>query len=156
IRTAASAKLPWSTHVFSPAVSVTASPQRQLLLWVLVVLGIVWTVSAYFIMRAISREIRVARLQSDFVAAVSHEFRSPLSSLRQISEMLAEDRLPSEKVRRESYGVLARESERLHHLVEDLLDFGRFDAGRAVYHFEPLELRGFLQVLVADFRQHVA
>jgi signal transduction histidine kinase len=99
--------------------------------------------------------MRVARLQSDFVAAVSHEFRSPLSSLRQISEMLADDRLSSEKARRESYTVLARESDRLHHLVEDLLDFGRFDAGRAVYHFEPLELRGFLQVLIADFQERI-
>jgi signal transduction histidine kinase len=157
IRTAPSSKLPWSMHVFSaPPVTVALSPQRQLLLWVLGVLGMVWTVSAYFIMRAISREIRVARLQSDFVAAVSHEFRSPLSSLRQISEMLAEDRLPSDNARRESYGVLARESERLHQLVEDLLDFGRFDAGREIYHFEPLELRGFLQVLVADFQQRVS
>ena len=100
--------------------------------------------------------MRVARLQSDFVAAVSHEFRSPLSSLRQISEMLTEDRLPSEKARRESYSVLARESERLQHLVEGLLEFGRFDAGRAVYHFESLELRGFLHALVADFQERVA
>jgi two-component system alkaline phosphatase synthesis response regulator PhoP len=93
-------------QVFSAGVAMERSPQRQLLLWVLAVLAAVWSAGAYFILRAISREIRVVRLQSDFVAAVSHEFRSPLSSLRQISEMLAEDRLPSNNARRESYRVL--------------------------------------------------
>ena len=40
---------------------------------------------------------RVSQLQADFVAAVSHEFRSPLTSLSHIAEMLAQDRVPSER-----------------------------------------------------------
>jgi signal transduction histidine kinase len=157
-RTAAAAKLPWSLQVFpvSEDAALAQSPQRPLLLSVFAVLIVVWSSGAYFIVRSISREMRVTRLQSDFVAAVSHEFRSPLSSLRQISEMLAEDRLPSETARRESYGILARESERLHRLVEDLLDFGRFDAGAAVYNFERVEIRVFLQTLIAEFQERVA
>jgi signal transduction histidine kinase len=151
-------KLPWGLHVFpaSRKAALAASPQRPFLVSIFGVLIVVWSSGAYFIVRAISREMRVARLQSDFVAAVSHEFRSPLSSLRQISEMLKENRLPSEALRQESYGILARESERLHRLVEDLLDFGRFDAGAAVYHFAPLEIRGFLQALTAEFQDRVA
>ena len=47
----------------------------------------VWGAS-YFMARAIRREAAVARLQSDFVAAVSHEFRSPLTTVRQMAEML--------------------------------------------------------------------
>jgi signal transduction histidine kinase len=87
---------------------------------------------------------------------VSHEFRSPLSSLCQISELLAQDRLTSEEQRRKSYGVLASESLRLRRLVERLLDFGRFEAGAAAYHFESLELGAFLQGLIADFQDRVA
>ncbi len=87
---------------------------------------------------------------------MSHEFRSPLSALCQIAEMLVSDRLVSDDVRRQSYGVLAREADRLRRLVEGLLDFGRFEAGGAVYHFEPLNIGSLLETLVAEFSARVA
>ena len=153
VRTAAASRLPWSLQVYSAAgadLSPT-SPRQGLLVWVLLLLAVVWATGAYFIVRAISRELAVERLQSDFVAGVSHEFRSPLASLCQIAEMLVSDRFVSDDLRRQSYGVLAREADRLRRLVEGLLDFGRFEAGGAVYHFEPLEIGSFLETLVADF-----
>ncbi len=52
--------------------------------------------------------------------------------------------------------MLARETDRVRRLVEGLLDFGRFAAGGAVYHFEPLELGPFLEALVADFAARAA
>jgi signal transduction histidine kinase len=158
IRTGAEAKLPWTLHVFAsaPAGSAGTSPRRSLLLWVTVVLSFVWFTGAAFIVRAMAREARVAQLQSDFVAAVSHEFRSPLSSLCQISEMLAANRLGSDDMRRQAYGILTRESDRLRRLVEGLLDFQRLEAGAAVYYFEPLEITAFLKSIVAEFQERVA
>ncbi len=44
--------------------------------------------STYFISRSLRREAEISRLQSDFVAAVSHEFRTPLTSIRQLTELL--------------------------------------------------------------------
>lgn len=156
LRTAAVTQLPWTLHVFDSGGPVGVSPRRKLLLWVFAVLAVVLSAGAYFILRAISREMRVARLQSDFVAAVSHEFRSPLSSLAQISEMLARDRFGSDELRRKSYDVLVRETERLRRLVEGLLDFGRFEAGAAAYRFEVLDANAFLRGLVNEFQERVA
>src|ERR1017187_10363363 len=65
--------------------------------------------------RGVSRELRVAQLQSDFVSAVSHEFRSPLTSLRGITELLTNDRIADEGRKRQSYAFLERESGRLQH-----------------------------------------
>ena len=154
VRSAAASRLPWSFQVYAAAgtdLSPT-SPRQGLLVWVLVLLAVVWVTGAGFIVRAMSRELAVERLQSDFVAGVSHEFRSPLSSLSQIAEMLVSDRFASEDLRRQSYGVLARETDRLRRLVEGLLDFGRFSTGGADYHFEPLEMGPFLETLVGEFR----
>ncbi len=158
VRTAAASRLPWGLQVYSaadPDLSAT-SPRQGLLLWVLVLLTVVWVTGAYFIVRAIARELAVEQLQSDFVAGVSHEFRSPLSALCQIAEMLVSDRLVSEDLRRQSYVVLAREADRLRRLVEGLLDFGRSEANGAVYHFEPLDIGSFLETLVAEFTARVA
>ncbi|MCH7749662.1 MAG: HAMP domain-containing histidine kinase [Acidobacteria bacterium] len=158
VRTAAASRLPWSLQVYSaagPDLSPT-SPRQGLLLWVLAVLAVVWVTGAYFIVRAISRELAVERLQSDFVAGVSHEFRSPLASLSQIAEMLVSNRFASDDLRRQSYDVLARETDRLRRLVEGLLDFGRFAAGGAVYHFEPVDIGAFLETVISEFRARAA
>ena len=62
----------------------------------------------YFIWRAVNREMAVARLQSDFVSAVSHEFRTPLTTLRQFTELLAEDDGPTPEKRRVFYQAQSR------------------------------------------------
>jgi len=115
----------------------------------LVILG-----SGYVVYRAISRELRVAQLQSDFVAAVSHEFRSPLTTLRTITELLAQNRISDESRRRQSYVFLDHETNRLHRLVEDLLDFGRMESGRKQYRFEPHDAFDLVRATVADFTEH--
>ena len=57
---------------------------------------------SYFIGRAVRQEVALARLQAEFVSAVSHEFRTPLASMRQLSELLAAGRVPLE-ARRQQY-----------------------------------------------------
>jgi len=108
---------------------------------------------AYAMHRGVSRELHVAQLQSDFVSAVSHEFRSPLTSLRGIAELLVNNRLTDESRRRQSYVFLERETGRLQHLVEDLLDFGRMESGRKQYRIEPHDVFGLVRAAVAEFRE---
>ena len=107
----------------------------------------------YFINRAVLREVRVARLQSDFVAAVSHEFRTPLTTLRQLSEMLARGRVSNDERRQQFYETLLRESERLHRLVEGLLNFGRMEAGQLQYRFESVDPKELMGEVVSDFQR---
>jgi len=100
--------------------------------------------------RAIRREAEVARLQSDFVAAVSHEFRSPLTTVRQLSEMLEMGQVPSDDRRQKYYRVLAGEARRLQRLVETLLNFGKMEAGAQQYHFEKLDVRELVSRAVRE------
>ena len=127
-RTPAVTDLPWTLHVFSaPGRPPVETSARRTLLLVITSVGALLIAGWYFMWRGISRELRVARLQSDFVAAVSHEFRSPLTSLRQIAELLQGGRFASEEQKRRSYDLLASEADRLGRLVEGLLDFARFE-----------------------------
>jgi len=95
----------------------------------------------------------VAQLQSDFVSAVSHEFRTPLTSLSGISELLANGRLADESRKSQAYTYLQRETGRLKRLVEDLLDFGRMESGRKYYQIEAHDVFGVVRAVVADFRE---
>jgi signal transduction histidine kinase len=155
-RTAAATRLPWNLHVSNanPAGEIAqAGARRRMLLAGLAILGALILGSGYFTFRGIQRELAVARLQSEFVSAVSHEFRTPLTSMRQLSEMLSKGRVISEDRRQQYYDVLTRESERLHRLVEGLLNFGRAEAGAARYHLEPVELGELIRTVVAEFQR---
>jgi signal transduction histidine kinase len=158
VRSSAETQLPWTLHVASgdPQAELTQQVnRRRLLLLGFTFIATFVLVGIYFIARAVTRELEVARLQSDFVSAVSHEFRTPLASLRQLSELLTDGRVPSEKRRQEYYEGLRRESERLYRLVEGLLDFGRMEAGAREYRFELLEMESFFRGVVEEFAQEV-
>jgi signal transduction histidine kinase len=116
---------------------------------VVAMLAFLWG-AMYFMARALRREAAVARLQSDFVAAVSHEFRSPLTTIRQMAEMLEADRVPSSERRKAYYQVLAGEASRLQRLVETLLNFGRMEAGAARYTLTEVDLAEIVRRVVDD------
>jgi signal transduction histidine kinase len=79
-------------------------------------------------------------MQSDFVATVSHEFRSPLTGIRQLAELLDSGIVHGDSRRREYYRLIVQESDRLTHLVENLLDFSRLEANRKQYRMESIDL----------------
>jgi signal transduction histidine kinase len=158
-RTAAETGLPWTI------VASDADPQadldgfrrrRHVLQAGLAILVAVVAAGGYFILRAVSREFAVARLQSDFVSAVSHEFRTPLTSLRQFTDLLNEDTEPPVEKRRAFYRAQARATERLHRLVESLLDFGRMEAGARPYRIERQSAAELVRGVVDEFEREVS
>ena len=108
--------------------------------------------ACYAIARGVLREAETGQLQGDFVSAVSHEFRSPLTALRQLTELLAQGRVQDESRRRQYFDVLVKETSRLHRLVEDLLDFGRMDAGRRRYQLEPIDVSRLVEDAIDEYR----
>lgn len=142
-RTLAAAQLPWTLH-FATAPSQQTSgvlyARRNYFLLGLAAVAAIVALACYAMSRGVIRELNATRLQSDFVSAVSHEFRSPLTTLRQLTELLACGRIQNEERRRLYFDVLQKETSRLHRLVENLLDFGRMEADRKQYSPEPLNL----------------
>lgn len=157
VRPATETQLPWSIYAASaataPAVSLIQR-QRYLLSGIAVMVAFLM-IGTYFIARAIRREAEVARMQSDFVSSVSHEFRSPLTTLRQLSEILALGRVPSEERRQLYYETLVRETTRLQRVVEALLNFGQMESGARRYHFQPLDVSAVIRQAVTDFQQEL-
>ncbi len=99
--------------------------------------------------RALTREMELSRMKSDFVSTVSHEFKSPLTSIRQIAEMLHAGRVPSEERRQRYYDVLLEQSERLSLLTENILSFAKMEEGKRKFIFERVELTHVLRNIVS-------
>jgi two-component system phosphate regulon sensor histidine kinase PhoR len=86
-----------------------------------------------FLYRAVSQELRLSRLRTDFVAAVSHEFRSPLSSILALSERLTSARVSEPAKLTEYHALIDSNARRLSSLVGRLLDFAQIEEGRKAY-----------------------
>ena len=86
------------------------------------------------------RNLREAQQRTSFVANVSHELKTPLTTIRMYAEMLAEGRVTTDDKRHTYLEVITRESQRLTRLVNNVLDFSRLEQGRKQYRFERLEL----------------
>ncbi len=109
--------------------------------------------AAYGLYRATTREMALARQQADFVSAVSHEFRTPLTSMRHLTELLASRGVADEDRKAHYYELLAHETERLHRMVESLLSFGRIEAGAYAWRLEPADASQLVRGMVEEFRR---
>ena len=158
-RTAAETGLPWTLLVTGLGPGKEAADlagRRRLLLAGLALMAVLVLAGGYAIARSVTRELEVARLQSDFVSAVSHEFRTPLTSMRHLTELLETEAIADPDRRRQYYRVLCRETGRLHRLVENLLNFGRMEAGKLGYRFERLDPAELVRGVAAEFAQEPA
>ena len=151
VRLASATGLPWTIQVVTSSDDPLRSDRRIVLIAVLgVLLGLI-LVGAWFIDQTVARELALADMQSDFVSAVSHEFRTPLTTLCQLSELLMRGRIASDDDRATYYRLLHDESERLKRLVETLLNFGRLEAGRMHFRFEPVNPTVVVREVVDEF-----
>lgn len=88
-------------------------------------------------MRASAREAELSRLKTDFVSNVSHELKTPLALIRMFGETLESGIVTDEARRQEFYGIIRRESDRLTHLINNVLDVAKIDAGTKQYTLAP-------------------
>jgi len=105
--------------------------------------------------RSVSHELELARMKSDFVSTVSHEFKSPLTSIRQLAEMLQSGRVPSEERRQKYYDVLLEQSERLALLTDNILSLAKIEEGRAEFAFETTDISVLLTEVVTSIQERV-
>lgn len=91
------------------------------------------------------------RSQRDFVANVSHELKTPLTSIQGFAQAILDGTADTPESRQQAAEVIYAESGRMHRMVLDLLDLARLEAGTAVMHMSPLDVRALLNLTVEKF-----
>src|SRR5690606_16532529 len=106
----------------------------------------------WFIEVGLRREIEDAKNKVDFVANISHELKTPLTSIRMFIEMLLLGRTRSVKENRESLTIILKESERLGRLIDRLLGFNTLERNKRVFQRRPEAMARIVRDTVKPFR----
>lgn len=92
------------------------------------------------------------RAQRDLVANVSHDLKTPLTSIQGFAQALLDGTVNERDAIRQSAQIIYDEAGRMHRMVVDLLDLARIDAGTQRFECIPLDLNRLLQVVVQKFK----
>jgi signal transduction histidine kinase len=150
---------PWTVKIYQTAPN-TAQMQFNLRRNIYVLFVVVVIVAILFggilAIRSTAKELRLAKLKSEFVSTVSHEFRTPLTSIRYLADLLQRGRVRKEDRKQQYYETITQESERLSRLIENILDFSKIEAGMKEYEFEETEIAEMCRDVVSRFQEQVA
>lgn len=112
-------------------------PGGDVVLWTATSLAVVLCAGVYLLYRLGLRQIELARQQQDFVAAVSHELKTPLTSIRMYGEMLLHGWVDKER-RATYYRYIFDESERLSRLIGNVLQLARLTRRQVAADLKPV------------------
>jgi signal transduction histidine kinase len=112
-------------------------PGATVIGWLTLVLAIVFLGGFYVLYRLGLSQISLARQQQDFVSAVSHELKTPLTSIRMYGEMLKEGWAEPEK-QQQYYEFIHDESERLTRLISNVLQLANITRNEPQFDLKPV------------------
>lgn len=138
------------------AMEATIRLQTRLYVWSGILLAVSAAVGGWFVWREAVTEIREARERSEFAAAVSHDLRTPLSSMRMLAESLYLERIADEEKRRKFLGTILHECDRLGRLTDRALFFFRYGHGALRYRFTEGDLGVLVRETVESFSASMA
>ena len=123
--------------------------------YIFLLIVIILACGLFFTLYTVNNELRLMRMKSNFISTVSHEFKSPLTLIRQIAEMLDSGRVPDGERQKKYYSAMLQESERLSHLIDNILDFSKMEAGLKNFNFEKGNLAGVVEKIVMSCQNHM-
>jgi signal transduction histidine kinase len=110
-----------------------AQRQVSLYLWGGILVIVVMLLAGAMAIQSVGRQIRLNRLKNDFVATVTHELKTPLSSMRMLVDTLLEGRTRDSQQVREYLELIARENQRLSRMIDNFLTFSRMERNKQAF-----------------------
>jgi len=119
---------------------------------ILIILNMLIISGLGFVFYNIRKEIKLSQLKSDFVSNVSHELRTPLSLIGMFAETLEMHRTNSEEEKDEYYRIIRKETERLTHIVNSILNFSRMESETKKYNFDIVNLNEIIDEVLKTYK----
>jgi len=145
-----------AAYLVDPAALTKTAGFVNLVLGLLIaVLVFTIVIGSWLIVRNLNSELTLARQKTDFVSNVSHELKTPLTSIRMFSELLADGRVADDAKQKSYLLIISAEAARLTRLINNVLDFSRMERGEKKYNFQPCALNEIVRGTAATFRPHL-
>lgn len=134
--------------VYATVQSLPLGPGATVVHILAVTLPAILLAGAFGLYRIASQQIKLSAAQNNFVSAVSHELKTPLTSIRMYGEMLRAGWVQDEGKRQTYYDFIFSESERLSRLVANILQLSRLTQNP-----DPLDLKSYSPTTLLDLAQ---
>ncbi len=141
----------WSIAVYTPDQKIPVGSGSEFMIIACLLLFIFIAAIAaggFLLMRNAKQNMIDAQQKTSFVSNVSHELKTPLTSIRMFAELMLEGRIKDQEKKLKYLRVIVSESRRLTRLVNNVLDFSRLEQGQKRYHFEELDVGIFMKDLL--------
>lgn len=122
--------------------------------WAVIVSAMTIVVGVAFTLRSVLRELQTARLKTDFVSFVTHELKTPLTAIRMYAETMLEGRVSEESDKRTCVQIIDQESQRLMHLIDQILEYSRLERRQKEFRFVSCDMQEVVDEAVRIFHDH--
>jgi signal transduction histidine kinase len=126
---------------------------KNIFFWTILALLFILFFGSGLIIRTIIHEVNLLNLKSEFIASVSHEFKTPLTSMAAVIERLLDDEVKDSDKAQEYYRILSHDSERLKRLVKNVLDFTKIEEGKREYKLASTDIVELVRREVKSFER---
>jgi len=143
----------WTAQVRpAPGATSAISALRSRMLVLATLAGATALIAVLLTLRAVRVSTELATMKSDFVAAVTHELKTPVALIKLVGDTLERGRYTSADTVRDYAGILNQEARRLDHLIENLLTYSRLSDLRQAYRFEAVDVAELVDEALEPFR----
>lgn len=156
VSTSAGEWLPgWELSLWLDDDNPFAAADRQVAVYLWSGILVVLTIAALagFVARYVVGQIRLTRLRNDLIATVTHELKTPLSSMRALIDTILEGRCRDQQQHDEYLRLAAIENERLSRLIDNFLAFSRMERNKRTFESSPLEVKPIVTAAVDVVRE---
>ena len=116
------------------------SRQRMYLMYGLLLFSLITVIfGSFFMFRFIVQERRLLAMKANFLSSVSHELKTPLTSIKMFAEMMARGRVAKVEKVQEYSGLIGKEATRLENLIGAILNYTRMEHGTGAFKWEKLD-----------------
>ena len=121
--------------------------------WIGTLVLISAAVFVLLLVRMLRRQLALTQLRNDLVANVTHELKTPLSSMRLLVETLLNSPQLNEQTAREYLQLIATENLRLSRLIDNFLTFSRIERNKYTFRFNPVPAVKLIEAAAASVRE---
>jgi signal transduction histidine kinase len=121
--------------------------------WTIITLIIILVFGTAMITRIVNHEMEILKIKSDFVSSVSHEFKTPLTSMKSLTERMEKGKVIQPAKMKQYISIISRDIDKLIRLVSNILNFSKIEAGKKLYKMEKTDITTWLTKAITTYKK---